>query len=375
MANFTREVVIEKVRDGVGLRNAVLYGIDLSNAYLHGANLSRANLRSANLMDADLSSADLSGISLHGADLRSANLRGANLGRANLSSTNLIDSDLSSADLSRADLSRADLSSAYFHSANLSGANLSGAYLHSTNLSRADLSGANLGRVNLSSANLIDSDLSRADLSGANLSCANLRDADLKNSFLISADLEYADLTKADISGSNILHYKTHGWKIEGIKCTHVYNYPRGASGSEQKKSRINFEKGQFEEKYKSTPILEFLLSGAPQLSDQCKMYYIIREVNKKYNTGLEPASMKKESDGMLITLEAKSDQHLEEIGHMFVQEYKNNDRDGKLLAIIGKEELLSSGVDSLDASDLFKQLLRVRVTLVNTGTINIIKE
>ncbi|MGR3311654.1 MAG: pentapeptide repeat-containing protein [Candidatus Brocadiales bacterium] len=213
------------------------------------------------------------------------------------------------------------------------------------------------------------------DLSNANLHGANLRDADLKNSFLISADLEYADLTKADISGSNILHYKTHGWKIEGIKCTHVYNYPRGASGSERKKSRINFEKGQFEEKYKATPILEFLLSGVPQLSDQCKMYYIIREMNKKYNTGLEPASMKKESDGMLITLGAKSDQHLEEIGHMFVREYKKHDLDGKLLAIIEKEELLSSGVDSLDASDLFKQLLRVRVTLVNKGTINIIKE
>ncbi len=375
MANFTREAVIEKVRNGEGLRNAVLYGIDLSNAYLHRANLSRANLRSANLMDADLSSADLSGVSLHSADLRSANLRGANLSRANLSSANLIDSDLSNADLSGANLSRADLSSAYFHSADLHGANLSGAYLHSTNLSRANLHKADLRRINLSSANLIDSDLSSADLTGANLSRANLQDADLKNSFLISADLEYAGLTKADISGANILHYKTHGWNIEGIKCTHVYNYPWGTSGNERKKSRINFEKGQFEEKYKSTPILEFLLSGVPQLSDQCKMYYIIREVNKKYNTGLEPASMKKESDGMLITLGAKSDQHLEEIGQMFVQEYKKHDLDSKLLAIIEKEELLSSGVDSLDASDLFKQLLRVRVTLVNKGTTNIIKE
>ncbi|MEE9604000.1 MAG: pentapeptide repeat-containing protein [Candidatus Scalindua sp.] len=375
MANFTREDVIEKVRKGEGLRSAVLYGIDLSNANLRSANLSRANLRSTNLMDADLSSADLSGASLHGADLRSANLRGANLGRANLSSANLIGSDLSSADLNRADLNRTDLSNAYFHSVNLRGANLSGAYLHSTNLSRADLSGANLSRANLSSTNLMNADLSSADLGGANLSSANLRDADIKNSFLISADLEYADLTKADISGSNILHYKTHGWKIEGIRCTHVYNYPQGASGSERRMSRINFEKGQFEEKYRSTPILEFLLSGAPQLSDQCKMYYIIKKVNKKYNTGLEPASMKKESDGMLITLGAKSDQHLEEIGHMFVQEYKKHDLDSKLLTIIEKEELLSSGVDSLDASDLFKQLLRVRVTLVNKGTINIIKE
>ncbi len=310
MANFTREAVIEKVRDGVGLRNAVLYGMDLSNAYLHGANLSRANLRSANLLDADLSSADLSGANLSSADLRSANLRGANLSRANLSSANLIDSDLSS-----------------------------------------------------------------ADLTGANLSRANLQDADLKNSFLISADLENSDLTKADISGANIFNYKTHGWKIDGIKCTHVYNYPWGTSGNEREKSRINFEKGQFEEKYKATPVLEFLLSGVPQLPDQCKIYYIVGEVNKKYNTGLEPASMKKESDGILITLGAKSDENLEEIGHMFVREYKKHELDDKLLAIIKKGELPGSDSDIDDASDVFKQLLKVKVTLVNKGTIYIIKE
>jgi uncharacterized protein YjbI with pentapeptide repeats len=341
MANFTREAVIEKVRKGEGLRNAVLYGIDLSNANLRGANLSRANLRSANLMDADLSSADLSGVSLHSADL----------------------------------------SSAYLHSANLIDSDLSSAYLRSANLRRADLHNANFHRADLSGANLIGSDLSDANLSGANLSSANLRDADLKNSILISADLEYADLTKADISGANIFHYKIHGWKIEGIKCTHVYSYPLGVSEEEREKSRINFEKGQFEEKYKAKPTLEFLLSGVPQLPDQCKMYYIISEVNKKYNIGLEPASMKKESDGILITLGAKSDENLEEIGHMFVREYKKRDLDSKLLAIIKKENLPYSGTDSsgisdsnIDASNVFKQLLGVKVTLVNKGTVNIIK-
>jgi uncharacterized protein YjbI with pentapeptide repeats len=335
MANFTREAVIEMVKKGEGLRNAVLYGIDLSNANLRDANLSRANLRTANLIGADLSSADLSG----------ANLQGA------------------------------DLSSAYLHSADLNSADLSRAYLHSANFRRADLHNANLSRADLHSANLIGSDLSTANLSDANLSGANLRDADLKNSFLTSADLENADLTKADISGANIFNYKTHGWKIDGIKCTHVYNYPWGASGNVREKSRINFEKGQFEEKYKATPTFEFLLSGVPQLPDQCKIYYIIGEVNKKYNTGLEPASMKKESDGMLITLGAKSDKSLEEIGHMFVREYKKHELDDKLLAIIKKGELPGSDSDTDDASDVFKQLLRAKVTLVNKGTIDIIKE
>ncbi len=334
MANFTREAVIEMVKKGEGLRNAILYGIDLSDANLRDANLSRANLRNANLIGSDLSGADLSGANLHSADL----------------------------------------SSAYFHSANLSGADLSSAYLHSANLRRADLHNANFRRADLHSANLIGSDLSDANLSDADLSDANLRDADLKNSFLISADLENADLTKADISGANIFNYKTHGWRIDGIKCTHVYNYPWGTSGNEREKSRIDFEKGQFEEKYKSTPVLEFLLSGVPQLPDQCKMYYIIREVNKKYNTGLEPASMKKELEGILITLGAKSDENLEEIGHMFVREYEKHELDDKLLAIIKKGELPGSDSDTDDASDVFKQLLKVKVTLVNKGTI-IIKE
>jgi hypothetical protein len=319
MANFTREAVIEMVRKGEGLRNAILYGIDLSDANLRDANLSRANLRNANLIGSDLSGADLSGANLHSADLSSA-------------------------------------------------------YLHSVNLRRADLHNANLRRAGLHSANLIGSDLSDAHLSDANFSDANLRDADLKNAFLISADLENADLTKADISGANIFNYKTHGWKIDGIKCTHVYNYPWGTSGNEREKSRINFEKGQFEEKYKSTPVLEFLLSGVPQLPDQCKIYYIIGEVNKKYNTGLEPASMKKELDGILITLGAKSDENLEEIGHMFVLEYEKHELDDKLLAIIKKGELPGSDSDIDDASDVFKQLLKVKVTLVNKGTI-IIKE
>jgi uncharacterized protein YjbI with pentapeptide repeats len=338
MANFTRDAVIEKIKKGEGLRNAVLYGIDLSNAILRGANLSRANLRNANLIDSDLSSADLSGVSLHGADL----------------------------------------SNAYLHSANLTDSDLSSAYLHGANFRRADLHNANFHRADLSDALLIGSDLSDVNLSGANLSRANLRDADLKNSILISADLEYADLTKADISGANIFNYKTHGWKIDGIKCTHVYNHPLGISREEREKTRINFENGQFEEKYKAKPTLEFLLNGVPQLPDQCKMYYIIRELNKKYNTGLEPDSMKKESNGMLITLGAESDENLEEIGHMFVQEYKNLDLDSKFLAIIKREELLSSGIDILDISDsdasqLFKRLLGVKITLVNKGTISIL--
>lgn len=338
MANFTRDAVIEKVKKGEGLRNAVLYGIDLSNTILRGANLSRANLRSANLIDSDLSSADLSGVSLHGADL----------------------------------------SNTYLHSANLTDADLSSAYLHGANFRRANLHNANFYRADLSDAILIGSDLSDANLSGANLSRANLRDADLKDSVLISADLEYADLTGADISGANIFNYKTHGWKIDGIKCTHVYNHPLGISKEEREKTRINFENGQFEERYKAKPTIEFLLNGVPQLSDQFKVYYIISKLNKKYNVGLELDSMKKESNGMLITLGAKGDENLEAVGHLFVQEYQNHDLDTKFFALIKREELLSSGIDILDipdsdASQVFKQLLGVKVTLVNKGTISIL--
>ncbi len=325
-------------------------GKEGSRAYLSYTNLSNADLSNADLRDADLSGANFFAADLSSAKLNNAKLYGANFYGTNLSKTNLSGTDLGNTNLFVATLSEA----------NLSDANLSEANLRMTNLPGANLPGANLN--------------------GARLREAELKDANLKDSVLVSADLEDADLTGVDISGANIFHYKTHGWEIEGIKCTHVYNCPYEASKEEREKSRINFKEGEFEAKYKTMPTIELVLSGGLRSIDQYKMGYIINEANREYKAGLEISSMKKGFEGIEVMLEAKSDKDLEKIGHMIAREYKKRDLDSKLLAIFRKEKLLGSDVEgadinspTLDVSKIFSHPLELKVNLVNKGTINII--
>ncbi len=384
MADLTREEVIEKVKKGENLEKADLNKLDLSDAdlssaYLVGANLSETNLGGANFSHANLKGANLSSTYLVDANFIDAYLVGADLSGAYLKSANL-----TRAILVDANLSSADLSIAYLSGTNLKGANLSSTYLVGANLSRAILVGANLcsaklSIADLSGANLSETNLSGATLNGANLCSTNLSNTDLKDSNLVSVDFEYADLTEADISGANIFHYKTHGWKIEGIKCTHVYNYSSYTSIKEREKSRINFEKGQFEEKYKAMPTIELLLSGGLRIPDLYKMYKTIEKMNKKYNAGLELSEMKSELNGIAYTLKAKSDEDLEEIGRMIVREYKNRDLDSKLLVTIRKEKLLGTGTEgfdintaNIDDSKVFSRILEGKVNLLNKGTINL---
>ena len=389
------------------LRRATLSSAKLSGANLSSAKLNNANLSSANLYNANLSSANLSRATLRGTKLNYANLSRANLCRANLNNADLSYADLDYADLNYANLCGANLEKTILRNADLSGTDLSGGNLRGTNLNYANLHGINLNNANLSSAilnranlyqtklqsanlsnvklrgaNLGNASLSNANLCSANLDFAsltrtNLSNANLKDSILTSADLENADLTKADISGANIFHLKTHGWQIEGIKCTHVYNCPYEASEEELEMSRINFKEGEFEAKYKTMPTIELVLSGGLQPIDQYKMGHIINEANREFDAGLEISSMKKGFEGIEVMLEAKSDKNLEEIGHMIVREYKNRNLDSKLLAIIKKEKLLDTGVEGLDINNpdiavakVFSQLSEARVTIVNKGTI-----
>ena len=429
MADLTRKEVIEKVRKGESFKSVVLKHIDLSSAdlsdanfsgaNLSGANLSGVNLSNANLVDAvvecadlsnanlsgallcsaglqfatltsadirktDLSTADLNGANLSGANLFRANLRKANLSEAdlngaNLSNAKLISADLIEAELNDADLSNADFSYALLISTDLRDANLRDAVFSGANLSGANLSGVNLNYVDFSSADLSNANLSDADLRHANLRNAHLCNANLRGAILISVDLEDAYLTNADISGANIFHYKTHGWKIEGIKCTHVYNCPSGTSKKDREKSRINFRKSEFEAKYKEMPTIELVLSGGLRILDILKMNKIIEKMNKMYNAGLELSEMKSELNGIAYTLKAKSDDGLEEVANNLLLEYKNCDIDGKLLKIFRKEKLLSTGVEGIDinspdidVSKVFGKLSGAAVHL-SIGTVNII--
>ena len=297
----------------------------------------------------------------------------------NLNGANLINADFRYADLHKADLRIAYLSDANLSYANLSYAKLTGADLSYAKLCKAKLTGAKLNIAYLNNADLRSTNLINSDLRGANLLKANLHDA-----ILISTDLEDAKLEGANVSGANIYNIKTPDWKIDRIICTHVYSYPLYANEEEKENSRIEFEEGEFEAKYRTMPTIELVLSGGLQIRDHYKMNYIIKEVSDKYGAELEVTAMKKVFKGMSVILETKSNKYLEEIGRMIVREYKNRDLDSRLLAAIKDEKILGleankpeihhhyhKGVQNI----YFGQLLGATVTNPGTGPINIIGE
>lgn len=166
MAEFTRDDVIEKVRNHISLEFADLRGLDLRGIDFRKANLS-------------------------GAEMSECRLSGARLGQANLQKAKLFEADLSTVDLS---------------GANLAGANLQKAILVGANLSHAVMPGASLRFADLSGATL-----AHADLSGADLVRAKCRETDLREAVLAEADLGSAFLRGALMRGANF-----NGANIEG---------------------------------------------------------------------------------------------------------------------------------------------------------------
>jgi uncharacterized protein YjbI with pentapeptide repeats len=292
MSQYTREEIIEKVKNGESLKGADLteadltrvdlVGVDLSEANLSGAelgftnlgvailnranlsgaNLFRANLGGANLSEANLNKANfwesnLAAANLEGADLIQANLSGANLSGANLSRAKLGLAKLGLANLWRANLDEADLSGVSFWRADLGfadlrrtklvGADLGLANLGGADLTRAELVGANLSGASFWKAELGFADLRRANLSDANLSEANLRDCDLR-----SANLNRAKLTDADLTGANIWGIANTSSLIDRIEVDYVYNC-EGFWLSEEAKEKAkippnrSFLKGEFQ--------------------------------------------------------------------------------------------------------------------------------
>lgn len=156
------------------------------------------------------------------------------------------------------DLSEADLSWMNLSRANFSGADLREAQLHLTNLVHADLIGVNLVGANLREANLSGADLSGAELKGVNLREAVLYSADLSGAILRRADLSEAKLinaflSEADISGAHLEDANISRWKIEGIKCAHVFRNGK----------RIDYAEGEFEKKHTQIEgIIEIILDA-----------------------------------------------------------------------------------------------------------------
>lgn len=167
MAEFTRDDVIEKVRNHISLEFADLRGLDLRGIDFRKANLS-------------------------GAEMSETRLNGARLGSANLQKTKLFEADLTTVDLSGANLAGANLQKAI-----LVGANLAHAALQGATLRFADLSGATLAHADLSGADLVRSKCREVDLREAILT-----DADLSSAFFRGALLRGANFTGANIEGA-----------------------------------------------------------------------------------------------------------------------------------------------------------------------------
>ncbi|HET8714436.1 MAG TPA: pentapeptide repeat-containing protein [Holophagaceae bacterium] len=167
MAEFTRDEVVEKVKNhlslefadlrgldlrGVDFRKANLSGAELSECRLNGARLASANLQKAKLYEADLTTVDLTGANLSGANLQKAILAGANLSHAVMPGASLRFADLSGATLAHADLAGADLVRAKCREADLREAVLTDADLGSAFLRGALMRGANLLGANIEGA-------------------------------------------------------------------------------------------------------------------------------------------------------------------------------------------------------------------------------
>ena len=183
MAEFTRDDVIEKVRNHISLEFADLRGLDL-----RGIDFRRANLRGAEMSDTRLS--------------------GARLNSANLQKTKLAEADLSTVDLTGADLTGANLQKAI-----LVGANLSHALLMKASLRFADLSGAVMMHADLTGADMV-----RAKCRETDLREAVLAEADLTNAFFRGALLRGVNLVGAIVEGAVGLDPSLMGAGGGGIK-------------------------------------------------------------------------------------------------------------------------------------------------------------
>ncbi len=303
------------------IKKANLGGVNLSHADLFSVKLTEGNLSHADLSGAELSMADLSRADLSEADLRDANFYGARLYKANLSGANLSGARFNMADLSRADFSRADLShailheanihEAYFSEANLSGANLSHAILSNANFSEADLSGADF-----SGADFIGAILNEADLSHANFSEANLTKAILKGAKIISANFNLATLSCADITGATFWGVSTAGWKIDGIKAKRIFFCPEHEKDKDQYKK--DFQKGQFEELYKATPLVELIFAEGLNPASLFVITALIEKIRRQFpDHDVRMADIFKTPSETRIGIKTNKDNFLLELGQL----------------------------------------------------------
>ncbi|MBN1545076.1 MAG: pentapeptide repeat-containing protein [Syntrophaceae bacterium] len=239
-------------------------------------------------------------------DLCKLNLYKANLNKVNLKNAKMTEADLSRANLNGADLSEADLRGTDLREADLRGANLSGA-----DLCEVDLTEANLKMVNLSHANL-----RTANLSGANCKEADLSAADMTECILDGVNFNQADLSGADVSGASFWGVANAGWKIDGIKASHVY-FCRGQQ-NEKEKYRQNFKEGQFEALHRTLPTLELIFEKGLGLAELLALNALIEKISMQDpDLGMKVARITKNEFGTIVGVKVDRDEFLPDAGKL----------------------------------------------------------
>jgi uncharacterized protein YjbI with pentapeptide repeats len=351
-ANLSKAEFISIELDGTNFHKA-----DLSEAYFINSNINNVDLSSTNLNKAyfkgtiltetNLGKANLSMANLQGTKLRYVNLSGANLQGANLSRSEFTQVKLNNADLSEAKMGAMHLTGSTLYDAKLFKADLSGAILDCTRFKGADfnhsclikvratfadfiqtnLSGAVAFDSNFFGCNFKKSNLSQVDFSSTRLNYAKLHEANLRNTNLQSADLEGANLTDADISGTNIYHIKTHGWKIDGIKCTHVYNCPDSESWNDQKdmeKYRRNFAPGEFEALYRTFPQIELIFRDEYRDIDHRALLAVLGEINQQLpQADIRLRRLEQTVNNTTATIQADNKEKLDEVAELLPKQYQ----------------------------------------------------
>ncbi len=160
-----REMVEERLRQGLGIEEMDLTGADLSGMDLSGVNARRALMESVILTHANLSGADLSGAVLAHADLSFANLQrcvfeAANLGKALLTEVNAEQAVFSHAILEGTGFKGAKLQAAKFCESqwlklDLSRCELQGSTFRKSSFIECDFSGSLLNEAVLDDANFV----------------------------------------------------------------------------------------------------------------------------------------------------------------------------------------------------------------------------
>lgn len=137
---------------------------------------------------------------------------------------------------------------------------------------------------------------------------------------LFAANLLEADLSGANISGANIYQWSTVGWKIDGIICTHVYNW--NFSGDKEK-TRRNFGPGEFEELYKAFPKIELIFKPGYTNLDHRALLTILDQINQRLPEAGATLRKIEETTSTTATIAVKNKDKLNEVAEMIPQGYQ----------------------------------------------------